>query len=221
MGEGTFTTNVSLDMENTKKIINDNIDLFPEFGQYFNLIQVIEEKQNSEPNICIETCKALIEWVSKTIIRKHEWVNYIEKDINSLEMMPLIGKAIEQIKKAWIDIDDSFIKRICSLIQLIVEIRNTHWEISHGKHAPKSYESTPNFAKFILIITDWVVEYFLGMHYSIQYEKDLEYEDDELQEFNQFLDNKFPLKFINYSKALFDQDKVAYEEQFDEFKFSQ
>ncbi|MEI7563451.1 MAG: hypothetical protein WCJ39_07610 [bacterium] len=49
-------------MENTRKIILDNIDHFPEFQYYADvLITKIEENEIIHPDICVESCKSLIE----------------------------------------------------------------------------------------------------------------------------------------------------------------
>jgi hypothetical protein len=45
--------------------------------------------------------------------------------------------------------------------------------------------------------------------------KELEYEDHP--EFNEWLDNENPIANLSYSKALFDQDQVAYEQELENY----
>jgi hypothetical protein len=64
MEKMTFAGNVCIKifMENTRKIITENIDLFPEFQYYVDVVVLkIEENEVTHPDISIESCKSLIE----------------------------------------------------------------------------------------------------------------------------------------------------------------
>ena len=41
---------------------------FPEFRYYIRLIKKAERNITSHPDVCVETCKSLLEGVAKTII---------------------------------------------------------------------------------------------------------------------------------------------------------
>ncbi len=207
-------------MENTRKIILDNLKIFPEFEYYFWLIQVIEEKREIEPDMSIESCKSLIEGISKTFLMKFEWENYPKDEYKDCPFVPLVKKAMNKMS-SHIYIEDDFIKRTCTLLETIWEIRNTRWDISHGKQSPKTIASSPQFVKLAIHITDSIVVYLLELYFSIEFNKQIDYQDDELQEFNAFLDEENPLDTISFSRALFDQDNPAYMQRYDEYKYPQ
>jgi len=103
------------------------------------------------------------------------------------------------------------------MIARLGELRNERGDISHGKAVPKKYISSRESAKMIMHVTDSIVTYILKLFFSI----DLSYKD-EIQykanpEFNDFLDESYPIEGIIFSEALFDQDNVAYVEQLQDF----
>ena len=64
-------------------------------------------------------------------------------------------------------------------------------------------------------ITDNMLYYVLHSFSKVSLIKELEYEDN--LEFNEWLDNENPLANLSYSKALFDQDQVAYEQELENY----
>lgn len=64
-------------------------------------------------------------------------------------------------------------------------------------------------------ITDNMLYYVLHSFSKVSVIRELEYEDNT--EFNEWFDTKNPLDNLSYSKALFDQDQVAYEEELENY----
>lgn len=203
-------------MEKIRKIIGEKKGEFPEFGYYHNIIDKIEENIEKMPDIAIESCKSLVEGVSKTILNKLG-VAYSENGRNIDNPKDLLKKALVNIPIPTSH-DPEFITRVCELIARMSEIRNTRGDISHGRLSPKEIDSDANLAKFIAEITDSVGHYLLYIYFNadLSYLEKVKYEDNE--EFNQSLDDGYQLgESILYSKALFDQDQISYEEQLNNY----
>ena len=100
------------------------------------------------------------------------------------------------------------------MICRMAELRNERGDISHGKSAPKEVTSTKESAKMIMHVTDGITSYILGSFFKIDltYKEEIQYDDYPV--LNEMLDEENPLDGISYSRALFDQDNVAYMEQF-------
>ena len=101
-------------------------------------------------------------------------------------------------------------------------LRNERGDISHGKSAPKLTSSSPQLAKLIVNTTDGLAAFLLDELFSLDLSDldPLQYEDNPV--FNEYLEELSPLSSeISYSKALFDQDFVSYEEQLEDFKAEQ
>jgi hypothetical protein len=204
-------------MENTRKIITENIDLFPEFQYYVDVVVVkIEENEVMNPDISVESCKSLIEWLCKAMLKRIEGLKHSEARINALELSPLMKETMEKLAEySGRSIEDNFIKRIVSLVFYLWEIRNARWDISHGRHSPKLELSTPEFAKMTKQITDGLVGYILSIFYWDGEIKEMQYEDNA--DFNSILDDENPIEGISYSLALFEQDMPKYIELYDKF----
>lgn len=68
MGKRVVTEDVCVVMKKTKAIISANLEKHSHFEEYFKIIDIIRANEFDNPDICIESCKALIEGISKTII---------------------------------------------------------------------------------------------------------------------------------------------------------
>ena len=97
------------------------------------------------------------------------------------------------------------------------EIRNERGDISHGQAYPKDSYSDSEFVRLIALWTEGLCYFLLSRYIAIQQkQKDDEsvdvYNKEQFQEFNSYLDSFYPeIKFINYSKALKEQDPYQYE----------
>jgi hypothetical protein len=98
---------------------------------------------------------------------------------------------------------------------MIGNIRNDRGDISHGRLSPKPEQSDTHFSNFVMALTDSFASYLLISFSKVSITKELEYEDNI--DFNEWLDNENPLGNLSYSKALFTQDQVAYEEELENY----
>jgi hypothetical protein len=201
---------VKFSMNKTRQIINDNKEKFSEFGYYHNVIDKIEENIEKMPDISIESCKALVEGLSKTILKKMGEV-YIEKGRNADSPNNLLKKTLNILSK-YSNIDMVFAQTACGLLLRISEVRNERGDISHGKASPKEFVSDQDLAESVMHMTDGIVFYILKVYFKVglSFVDEIKYEDND--EFNQFLDGENVLDGVSYSKALFDQDMVFYKD---------
>ncbi|MBL7047616.1 MAG: abortive infection family protein [Candidatus Marinimicrobia bacterium] len=196
----------------TRDIINRHLSTHSEFEYYTTIIDKIENNFINNPDISIEACKALIEGICKTILLKLE-NSFTLKIVNSMEFPELFKKACLSINR-FCPFEIDFIHRTSSMICRMAELRNERGDISHGKSAPKEVTSTKESAKMIMHVTDGITSYILGSFFKIDltYKEEIQYDDYPV--LNEMLDEENPLDGISYSRALFDQDNVAYMEQF-------
>ena len=211
-------------MNKTCRLIKDNESSYPLFSYYKRLFLKAKKNIHPHPDICIETCKALLEGISKTIIihsgdAEQKAKAEVENNRGG-HPVRLVRTAAQIIQKSQNVLEDNFVYRCANLADSLNEIRNNSGDISHGKPVPKPHQSDASLAELSLQMTD-AVAYYLLSHYFQMLEDEanrvrgltfppLIYEN--LIEFNQWLDDQVPyLEGVSYSRALFDQDYVAYE----------
>lgn len=206
-----FTKYVLLIMKLTKEVLAKLEITYKNIDYYYSIIDVIETKVEVAPDISIESCKSLIEGISKFTLRQLD-IKYNSSEVDGLDFHKLFKRSISNLAIHCEDIESDFVLRSNSLIHLIGEIRNRRGDISHGKLAPKEISSDFLFSTLVMQMTDCLVYYILNCFSKIEMQKKIEYEDN--QEFNEWLDesNQFGL-LKSYSKALFEQDEVAYEQE--------
>lgn len=202
-------------MEKTIQIINENQDNFFEFQYYHLLIEKIEKNVDENPDVSIECCKSLIEGVAKTILKKLK-IDFKESGRDADNPKDLLNKMINGIPVT-IPFDPEFVSKSCALVTRMTEIRNKRGDVSHGKCSPKEIESDNHLAEFVMQITDSTVYYLLKIYFAADLSifEDIKYEDNP--EFNDYLDENYQLDGIVYSKALFDQDIIVYQEQLENY----
>jgi len=202
-------------MNKTRQIIDDNKDKFPEFQYYHNIIDKIEENIEKMPDITIESCKSLVEGVSKGILKylKEEYKQIGRKDGSTQNYLKRVLKKVSKNSK----VDIEFIRSTANFVKRIAEIRNERGDISHGKAAPKEAVSDKHLAGSIAHITDGLVCYLLSIFFDTDwsYLEEVKYEKND--EFNQFLDDGLEIEGVTYSKALFDQDPISYKQQLENY----
>lgn len=205
-------------MDKARKIIDDNKKDFVEFQYYHNIIDKIEENIEVMPDITIESCKSLIEGISKTILSKLE-ISYSENGKNADAPRTLLKKVLDNILIPE-EHDQEFVYKLCELVNRMTEIRNKRGDISHGRLSPKEANSDFLLAGFIASVTNEAVYYILSIFFKMDfsYLKGLRYEDNI--DFNQYLDEEYSIGGVLYSRALFDQDLVAYNERLNDYLFS-
>jgi hypothetical protein len=183
------------------------------YQSHFDLVEnYIDEK----PDITIETCKALIEGISKLclhLLNQEPIAGIIVKDRNgknsSEAFHETFKRALRELQKGRGFSDDILCKRFASAVQYIGEVRNEHCDIGHGRASLKDQVNDADFADLVVGITDSICTYMLR-RLDILAEKVIEYEDNPA--FNELLDEQYPLpgKML-YSKALFNQEPETYE----------
>jgi hypothetical protein len=199
-------------MQLVRTLISDNAEKFEHFSYYEAVIDVIEEKRRSHPDICIESCKSLIEGISKTIIKKLD-NTATDRDLNKMDVMPLFKRAANKLAELDPTLEPDFINRTGSIVENFGKIRNSRGDISHGRAAPKTDYSSPEFSLLATRVTEALVFYVLAHYFRLDLpsQDKIRYEDNA--QCNKVLDDANPMHGLSFSKALFDQDNVSYCEQ--------
>lgn len=202
-------------MKLTRDILKQLEPHFLNIEYYYTIIDKIEENVRSNPDIAIESCKSLFEGLGKFIILN------IDKSLNftvvdGFKYKRAITKAVELLEKEDESFESDFSKSLLRSLENLGSIRNDRGDISHGRLTPKPVQSDPHFSAFIMSLSDSFASYLLVSFSKVPITKELQYEDNP--EFNEDLDTKFPMEeYLSYSRALFDQDFVAYELKLQEF----
>lgn len=204
-------------MNLTRNIIKDNISSNDWLDEFETLLAEIEANIETEPDIAIESCKSLLESIAKTILVRID-PTFSEGDATKIEFAPLMKKAKEKLIQVSSEPEDVLMTAMVTLAVQYSVIRNKRGDISHGRVVPKTDRSSINLAKSAKSFTDGFASYLLHLFLSLDlsYMTLLNYEDNP--EFNEELDSANPINGILYSKALYEQDFVAYEEALEEYK---
>ena len=208
-------------MEKTINIIKANIKKNPHFGEYFKITTIITENELINPDICIESCKALIEGISKTIIVSLDNTKTAD-NIDSDNIPKLFSDAMKLLANNCQDIEGDFVLRFSGIINVLAEIRNKRGDISHGRMAPKAIYSSKKLASTVMNMTDTMLEYTLEHYFDLDFDfkEKLDYNATEMESYNSWLDESvtFPIAKARYSQILFEHDLDEYEGRyFDEF----
>lgn len=200
-------------MDSVKTLIAKHSDRYEEFDYYLGIIEKAEKNVINYPDISIESCKSLIEGLSKSILKNLD-ASYDSKITDAKEFSPLLKEAIARLSEHDEALEADFTNRCGSFLHYIGHLRNTRGDISHGRHAPKDLSSDVRLSRLVLHITEGLVYYLLTVFYSIDlsYKEVVLYEDN--QAFNDMLDTTYVLDgVVKYSKALYEQDNDSYNEQ--------
>jgi len=201
-------------MKQTRDILKVLESRYTNIDYYQSIILIIEENVESNPDISIESCKALLEGLSKFIWKQVDH-SYDALVADKMDFHPVVRQAMTKLANYNEDIELDFVNKVNKLIVSIGEVRNKRGDISHGKLSPKEYFSDSQFSQLVMNITDNMLHYVLHCFSKIYLTKELEYEDNI--EFNEWLDNENVIANLSYSKALFDQDQVAYEQELENY----
>jgi hypothetical protein len=207
-------------MQLVRTLISENSDRYEHFAYYEVLIDKIEENVQTQPDICIESCKSLIEGISKTILKALEAAS-TKESLNAKDVKELFREALSALARFNPTMEVDFVRRSVGVIQLLADIRNKRGDISHGKLAPKELSSYVQFSKLVMHMTEGIAFYMLDQFFAIDltFTEEVKYKDNT--EFNEFLDRENPMTGLSYSKALFDQDNVSYCEQLLDYQTEQ
>lgn len=188
----------------------------------------------NHPDICIETCKALVEGVSKTIILSLE-DGVKPEDIKDLDLSPLVKRAGKLLQQDETIIEEGFVTRVASVAHFIGVLRNERGDISHGKAVPKLIKSNDKLANAILQVSSGLLIYMLDTYYTKLRDKrariaQAEFEKDQAADlvqmsyadnhgFNSWLDESYPYEGkLSYSFALFSLYYEDYLVRLEEFR---
>ena len=184
---------------------------------YDSLCDVVENYVDEKPDVTIETCKSLIEGISKLAI--HLLAQEPLHKLNSWKFEVLFKQALEEIRSAGnsdFEFDESMVKRFGSAVGYLAEIRNKHGDISHGKASLKEQINDSDLAEMVIGITDSIGTYMLKKLDFLVSDSIIQY--SEYEAFNQYLDDLYPIDgYVRYSRALYEQDHSAYGEQLAEY----
>ncbi|MGN6773697.1 hypothetical protein [Rhizobium sp.] len=221
-------------MRPAELLIIENAIECPDFRYYLPLMKKAERNVTNHPDICIETCKALLEGVSKTIILSLE-EGVKPEDIKDLDVSPLVKRAGKLLQQDETIIEESFVTRVASVAHFIGVLRNERGDISHGKAVPKLIQSNDKLANAILQVSSGLLIYMLDAFFTklrdkrarlaqAELEKDqatdleqVSYADND--DFNSWLDESYPYEGkLTYSFALFSLYYEDYLVRLEEFR---
>lgn len=203
----------------TRNIIDKHDDTHEEFGYYKTIVEKIEENHKSNPDISIESCKSLIEGISKTILLRLN-KSLTEEKVNGFDAHIIFRKCCNNLGKNQ-PLEIEFSRQGYNLVKRMAELRNERGDISHGKVSPKSTLSAKESALMIMGVTDSIAHYLLIHFFKIDLSSQEEIKYGKNENFNVYLDESYPELGLSYSMALFDQDPVAYEEQLKDYNDEQ
>lgn len=219
-------------MEKVKLLLHQNKRKYSDFGYYYLHIEKVENNKSKNPDIAIETCKSLIEGVSKSVLKTLDTTFDEKKETtgrSAKSVQQFFKKALEKIAEKSEEFEVGFIHASGQIINIISEIRTKRGDISHGKSVPKIEESSPEFAEMVTNMTDLIISYTLKHFFQIDvtHRDKLNYhteEDKNIIEYNIYLDESqpdFPISTTKYSQLLYENDYDEYENRyFNEFKSS-
>jgi len=193
----------------------------PEIGlEYYNdLLDIIDTHHDKKPDTSIETCKAIIEGISKLIIHKikQEPIHILDK---SKEFKELTKRALNVLNDNNGFFDIEFVRGVTNLANKLGTSRNEHSDIGHGRASTKKQVTCSDFSLMISGFTESISVYLLRkLHEVIQMEN--HYDSEQMQKYNTWLDESiidFPIQTQQYSKMLYEYDNdlyyLKYEEEF-------
>lgn len=206
-------------MRRVVKLIKANEARFPECAEYYvPLMGKARRNLVKHPDISIETCKALLEGISKTVLihTKPEWNRH---RIENMKFVPLVSHAMHDLRENDDVVEDQFKSHVVSFSQSLATLRNHRSDISHGRGAPKIAESSKKFAALCFQTTEAIALYMLEAYFERRSAASAPSEDvddeplpggipdvgyDQNPDFNDELDGQYPLDGkLLYSDALY------------------
>lgn len=192
--------------------IREQIDKMPSFSYLETHISMIEESVETNPALCIETCKSLIEGVCKTIL-KNQGAAYDDSKFHTLVQHTIshICQGSTAYKTDLVELGS----RVASVAWKLAQIRNAAGFAGHGQDALHS-PIDGSLSLFTYKVTDalggFILHYYIK--HSAKVDSRIHYED--WREFNELFDEENPLELagviLSASEALYKQDYEAYRE---------
>lgn len=199
--------------------IKENIANLPSFDPFNDHIEVIESSILSNPTLCVETCKSLIEGICKTILtnKNIEYPNTIAFNVLVQNTIAIILNEDDVFRNDLVELG----RRIAAVSQKLGEIRNNAGFVSHGMDVlnPRLTETVSIFASKV---TDNIGGFILRCYHNNRnnsLETRIHYED--CTPFNNEFDEENPLSIglisLSASRVLFQEDYEAYKETYFEY----
>ena len=110
-------------MQRVKTLIEDYRTEFPEFVYYLPIIEKAEDNVVDHPDICFETCKALLEGVSKSVIERTE-TNVSRQIVEGMKFAKLLKRAASSLSENENVIEDQFVSVCGDLANAMGNLRN-------------------------------------------------------------------------------------------------
>lgn len=221
-------------MELTKQAILKHKQDIEGLDGYIVVINEIENNVSVNPDIAIESCKSLIEGLSKKALELLSEEYQTNKGVRKLcdnKLPVLVTKAFECVYKNKFEIDihnslyklikgkdklnkfiklnsDAIFENANDAIQKIVAIRDNRGDISHGRIYPKKEESEIQLAKSIVSITDGICS-FMIYEFASQYQI-LESQLEKLIYNNEFTFNEWLDRKYDIFSVKIDYSKLLY-----------
>jgi len=189
--------------------IRENIEKIPSIAPFLENVDIIEQNIYSNPTLCVESCKSLIEGICKTILTNKN-IEFSKSCSFSALVQQTITSILNTDEEYREDIID-LTRRISGVADRLGLIRNNVGFISHGMDVLNP-RLTSNLSVLAYRITDTIGGFILSCYNSdrlVRADHRLHYED--CQPFNIYFDEQYPMQFgLSASHALFDQDYEAY-----------
>ena len=214
-------------MERLEKLIKKYEDSYPEL-EYLNAqLTILETARTNYPDVMIETCKSIMEATYKFIRKILADYQPSKKEERKTNITDHANEVLKIFKESTSDqlVDVDVIQQSHNFTKKIADIRNNSGDISHGRYMPKETNSTTEQAQAIeglceayaiYLLEEALIKKFGNRKIHAQQRENkiklltesLKYED--VEEFNQWLDEQNPIDSVCYSQALYDQDYIAY-----------
>ncbi|MDB4920645.1 abortive infection family protein [Mucilaginibacter sp.] len=198
--------------------IRSKLSTMPSFAPLLDQVEVIDNYVISNPTLCVETCKSLIEGICKTILSNKNISYSNDAVFNSLvkQTIDAILNPEESFRNDLVELG----RRIASVSQKLGEIRNNTGFVSHGMDVLNP-RLTETISYFSYKITDTIGGFILNCYINNRISNaDNRIHYDDNQNFNEYFDEINPMSIgpitLSASKILFQEDYQAYKEaQFD------
>ena len=184
--------------------------------KYQSHCDIIRHCVHEKLDISIESCKAILEGLSKLTI--HLLTQEPISRLNSFNFDQLFKLTLTEFDKKGGDqfyFHTDTVRRFGSAVGHLGEIGNHHGDISQGRASLKQQVSDADLTEMVAGITDHLGTYILRKLKRLeQLKTEDEDEYDANVDFNQYIDDSYPMEGdLSYSKALIDQDHVVYQQR--------
>ena len=201
-------------------------DLYPESASLRSAVEVIERTVGVEPGLAFTHCRGLLETVCVTILTDRG----IDVPPNSKPNW-LMSEAVKTLELTALDPDDkdaergiaSVMRGLNSLVDGVVAIRNSQGVGPHGRDALEKVLST-EYAALIAQAVDTAVGLMFRLHQEQLSRDSVNHLRFSVHaDFDDYLDNEYQDIVIEEapiraSRALYEQDRLAYRKSLVEFK---